>query len=331
MHILLFVIYSVVLGYTITKLTFFRESRIRPLMLLLLFGLRVGAGCLHNYIAWRYFPNHGDIWNFFHGGMISRQDLFTDFHRFVADNPIAWLPYNILELINMVFDFFSVNNFYINTLLFSFFVFWGSIALFRFFRENFGDSLLCGCCALLIPSTIFWTACIHKEGLIFLLLSFFYFNFYRGIRKGWTLRRALLCISLCAAVIIFRANLIVTILPALILWIVKEKHWPSRRVNLSFSILLVATFILFLTNPDLLTGIMRYIVLLQGQFQMLTGKSRIGLPVLEPTLLSFWHVLPTAILNGFFQPLPGAGGQLLYLAFSVELLLIWLIIFYSLW
>jgi len=331
MHIFLFVFYGVICCYAITKMAFFRDSRIRPSMLLLLFGLRVGAGCLHNFIAWRYFPGHGDIWLFFSDSLVDRRELFTDFHRFLADNPLAYLPYNTIEFLDLLFNFFSFDNFYIDTLLFSFLAFWGSIALFRFFREVFKDNLLCGCCALLIPSTLFWTSCIHKDGLIFLLLGFFYFHFYRGIRKGWTPGKVLLCFFLFSTVIFFRANMILTLLPALVLWVIKEKRWPSRMVKWSFSILLLGVCILLITDPGLITGILRAVSLWQGEFQKLTGNSRIWLPVLAPTIGSFGHVLPVAILNGFFQPLPGSGGQLLYLAFSIELLLIWLIAFYSLY
>jgi hypothetical protein len=63
----------------------------------------------------------------------------------------------------------------------------------------------------------------------------------------------------------------------------------------------------------------------------LEGHSRLPLPVLEPSLASFWHILPTAVLNGFFQPLPGSGGQSVYLVFSLELLAIWVIVLLSLY
>jgi hypothetical protein len=65
-------------------------------------------------------------------------------------------------------------------------------------------------------------------------------------------------------------------------------------------------------------------------FQILRGNSRLYLPVLTPDLSSFLHILPTAFLNGFFEPLPGSGGQLIYIAFSIELIPIWLLLFYAL-
>jgi hypothetical protein len=36
-------------------------------------------------------------------------------------------------------------------------------------------------------------------------------------------------------------------------------------------------------------------------------------------------VLPDALFNGLFQPTPGAGGQKIYLFFSLELYAIWII------
>jgi hypothetical protein len=36
-----------------------------------------------------------------------------------------------------------------------------------------------------------------------------------------------------------------------------------------------------------------------------------------------WRAFPAAIRNGFFEPLPGSGGQPVYLVFSIELLLVW--------
>ena len=331
MHILLFIFYFSIGCYAILKIPFFRASGIRPSMLLLLFGLRVGAGCLHNWVAWRFFPNHGDIWFFFRESLVTKQELFTDFHRFLANNSVwAYMPYNTIEIMHAIFDVFSFDNLYINTLFFSFLVFGGSIALFRLFRDVFQNQLLAACCALLIPSTLFWTACIHKEGLLFMLLGFFYFHFYRGIKNGWTAGRVLGCFFLFLSAVFFRANTVVTVLPALFLWIAAEK-WPAHRVKIVFGSLLGVLIIVCILNPGgLLTVPLQYLCERQQEFLVLKGNSGVYLPALQPTPASFWKTLPFAALNGFFQPLPGSGGQFIYLAFSAEIILIWLIVLFSL-
>lgn len=335
MHILLFIFYSAILCYAIQRIPFFRNSRIRPRMLLLLFGLRVACGCLHNLIAYRFFPNHGDIWAFFRTSFVTRQELFTDFHRFLADNSTwAYMPYNTLMFIHVLFNFLSFDNLYINTLFFSFFVFWGNIALFRFFRDIFNNSLLCGCCTLFIPSTLFWTSCIHKEGLLYLVLGFFYYHLYKGIRNGWNTKKVLVCLLLFCIAAFFRGNMIVTLLPALalwVLWLLKEKKGSGKPVKIVIGALLGTVLILFIVRPAVFPGILSLISERQRLFQALEGNSRIHLPLLEPTLGSFLHALPVAVLNGFFQPLPGIGGQLIYLAFSIELILVWLVVIYSLY
>ncbi len=86
MHILLFIFYMVVLCYAITRMNFFRNSRIRPGVLLGLFILRVATGCLHNLVAYRYYPHHGDIWTIFQESFITRQELLSNFHSFLSDN-----------------------------------------------------------------------------------------------------------------------------------------------------------------------------------------------------------------------------------------------------
>src|ERR1700733_8725211 len=220
MHLLLFVIYSIVLCYLLLRMRFFRDSGIRPNLLLLLFALRVAAGCLHNIIAYRFYPNHGDIWAFFQGSFITRQELFHDFPAFIADNSTwAYLPYNVVVFLHVIFNFFSFGNLYINTLLFSFGVFAGSIALFRAFRGFLGNGLLSGACALLIPSTLYWTACVYKEGLIYLSLGFFFSQHQAALAMGWNNKRVVLCLLFFLLAVFFRAGIAVSLLPGLAIWL----------------------------------------------------------------------------------------------------------------
>ena len=138
MHVLLFIFYGVVLSYALIKIPFFRNSGIRLPILLLYFGLRVATGCLHNWIAYRYYPNHGDVWTFFTNSFNTRRELFTDPRLFWADNStLAYLPHNLIEWMHVLFNFLSFDNLYINTLFFSFLTLGGIIALFRVFNSRF--------------------------------------------------------------------------------------------------------------------------------------------------------------------------------------------------
>ncbi|MES1160513.1 MAG: hypothetical protein ABUM51_07140 [Bacteroidota bacterium] len=324
MHILLFIFYSFVGGYALTRIPFFRNSGIKPAVLLVLLGLRVAAGCLHNVIAYRYYPNHGDIWLFFNHSFNTRRELFTDFHTFWADNS-AWadLPHNLIEWMHLIFNFLSFDNLYINTLLFSFLTFAGAIALFRVFVSRFPNDPLSAFCVLLLPSILFWTACIHTEGILYTILGFFFFILNRLLAGGGSIRRVLLCLFLYALAVFFRPAILVGLLPATLFWIGAEGSHRRRRFLLLTG---AATLLLLLLIPHLSSLLLQHLSARQQEFQALAGNSRIYLPALDSTWSGLGRVLPWALLNGFFQPLPGSGGQTIYWAFAAELLLIWAII-----
>lgn len=314
--ILLFILYSILGGYAILKLPFFRNSGIRPGVLLALFALHVAVGCLHNIISWRFYPHHGDIWFYYENSITMGQELRTDFHAFLADNG-TWdrFTHNSLIAINIILNFFSRQNLYINTLLFSFPVFLGTTALFRVFRRHFPDSMLTALSVYLLPSALFWTSCIHREGALYMLLGSFFYALDQ--------RKSATAIVLFFLIAYFRSAVALTLIPGLIAWWLLANK-PSKRLILIGSAALAV--LIALATPTILNVLAHQ----QHADQVLTGNSRIALPVLDGTLSSFLHTLPYALLNGWFEPLPGVGGQTIYTAFALELLLIWAIILLAL-
>lgn len=347
MFILLFILYGVILCYGVTSIPFFRKSMLRPGVLVLFFVFRVAAGCLHNWIAYRYYPLHGDIWAFFRDSFISRRVLSTDPYGYWAGNSaLPDLPHNIIIALQMGLNVFSFDNLYINTLLFSFLSYWGSIALFRAFNSLFHNNLLCSLPVLLFPSTLFWTSCIHTEGIVYLLLGFLFFYLDRlheerrmikkeGItQRKRAIRRGLLCLLLFLLVIFFRPGIAAGLVPALVFWLLAEKYRSDKSLAYTTpypTILLVASILfLILAFSGVFTPVLQYISTRQQEFHILTGNSRLYLPVLEATWGSYLKVFPIAILNGFFQPLPGSGGQTIYLVFSAEGIVLWGILGFAL-
>ncbi|MDO6432136.1 hypothetical protein Q4E93_16155 [Flavitalea sp. BT771] len=324
MHILLFIIYAAVLGWIITRRPFFRD--IQPGMLLAFFALRIAAGCLHTWVAYKYYPNHGDIWLFFQDSFVTRHLLFTDFHAFWADNSsLAYLPHNLIEWTHVLFNFLSFDNFYINTLFFTFLTFGGHIALFRVFYERFGHDTLSAASMLLLPSVLFWTSCMHTEGIIYAMLGWLFYTLHRSFRTGWTTGRILLGLALTGLTIFFRPAIAIGLLPALAWWTAAEMHLRRRTLLIAAAALILLISLLSWANPPILALIPHTLSSRQQEYQSLTGNSRIPLPLLEPTWNSLWHVLPDALFNGLFQPTPGAGGQKIYLFFSLELYAIWIL------
>lgn len=321
MHALLFLGYCCLCAYGILKIPFVRNSGIRPAFLLLFFGLHVAAGLLHNFIAWRYYPEHGDIWYFYNFSFLARHRLTSDFALFLKDNERwTYITHNGIIWIYMFFNFLSFDNLSIDTLLFSFPVFLGNIALFRLFRRRFADSPVSAFTVFLLPSTLFWTACIHREGMLYMLLGFLLYTFNHWLTTSRP--RSAIYASLCLIFIFyFRFSLLFPILPALTVWYLAENNIPRRRIVQYTGAALLLFIILALSWP----GLPHVIAGRQQEFAGLEGNSRLPLPLMDGTWTSIIKVFPAALRNGFFEPLPGSGGKTVYLAFSFELLLIWLI------
>jgi hypothetical protein len=330
---LLFIFYSFLCGYGILKIPFIRKSGIHPRVLLLFFALHVLTGCLHNIIAWRFYPQHGDIWNDFQLSFMERDRLISNFTQFLTDNS-AWtfFSHNAIIFIQIILNLFSFDNLYINTLLFSFPIFLGNVALYRLFRRRFPADPLTAATIFLLPSTLFWTSCIHRDGALYALLGAM---LYRIDRRGKT---ALYAVIFFLLIIYFRSAVAFTLVPALIGWWLAETPlsparlspsplslFPTRRLILACACI-PAVIILALSFPALPNHLLRTFSAHQRSFQDLEGHSRLYLPAMDGTWPSLLHVLPSAIRNGLFEPLPGSGGQPIYLVFSLELMLIWAVV-----
>jgi hypothetical protein len=342
MHILLFVLYCGLCGFGIGKLPFFKKSGIRPAFLLTLFGLHVLVGCLHNMIAWRFYPEHGDIWFYFQFSFLERHRLLHDTHLFLYYNS-SWdaISHNAITFIQIILNWLSFDDMYVNTLLFSFPVFLGNTALYRVYRRQFPGSPLSAATAFLLPSTLFWTSCIHREAVLFALLGLLLYWLDKAVTRQPSTRdhiptrpppttgthplkpRSPLLYAAFAflAIVFFRFAVAIILIPALLTWLLTLRP-PTRRQSLIIAGIGTAVIITLILLP---TRLLNMLAAQQHSFMILQGNSKLYLPALTNSWASLLHAIPAALRNGLFEPLPGSGGQRIYQLFSVELLCIWAI------
>lgn len=352
-HIILFIVYGGLLSAGVYHLPFFKRSGIRPSLLLLLFWFRVLAGLVHNWAAWHYYPNHGDVWLYFNESvelkyyLLHNPQHFLDSHILggsltaVGESSSFWsfLSYKLIFDVNVLLDFLSFNNLYINTLLFAFPVFISSLFLYRLFTLQFSGDHLAAFAALIIPSTLYWTACIHKEGYLFLFLGPLLWYWTKKLDHV-TMMNTLYCALLSVSVFLFRNTLVFSLAPALVLWtkayfMIGAAVSPpgdtagNGKIMRRLALYTIAMVVLLLTLSVMAGGafdVFHMVSERQQAFNQLQGGSRIYFPVLQPTFNSFLQALPFAVLNGFFQPLPGVGGQFIYNAFFLEMAVIWTLV-----
>jgi len=326
MQVILLILYGILCGYAVVKMKFIRRSKIRTTPLLFLFFLHVAVGCAHNLIAWYFYPEHGDVWMYFQFNTTERYRLFNDFNLFWKYNS-EWdfFSHNAITFIHIVLAPLSRNNLYTNTLLFSLPVFLGNIGLFRVFRNRFPDDPLPAFSVFLLPSVLFWTSEIHREGVLYMLIGFLVYNMHRLLTRGFSWKR-IVYVILCFLLIIWvRSAIALLLLPALYLWMMAEKP-PLRRSLVLLGAIAMIGVLLSPPTQHLPESIAHH----QHEFLALEGHSRLALPALSASWGSIFRILPTAIRNGFFEPLPGSGGRPIYLVFSLELIVIWGLIAFTL-
>ena len=379
MAIALFILYLITLSFAAAHSGFLRSARLSPVFLAALFLIYSAAGCLHLWIAYHFYPEHGDIWRLFHVSVEMKQELiahprlfFQDFlpEDFSADltgkySRWSYLQYDIMTGIHVLFNFLSADNLYINILLFCFITLYGHTALYRMLSSVYpGHYLLCLLAAFLIPSLVFWTSVVHKEGMLFAALCILAYSLWKLLdKKNAAIGRApgapsktallqaapgnnlsgslprikynsryILAAVLCIAVIfLLRKFLLISLLPSLAVWIIAEKtsyrkRWIAAGVAIAS---ILAYWLLGQLHPSF--DILYQMSDRQWLFQQLEGGSRMTLPLLENRWRSLLSVFPYALVNGLFMPFPGTGGQAIYSLFGLELLLIWAFIAYALY
>jgi len=183
----------------------------------------------------------------------------------------------------------------------------------------------------LIPSFLYWTSGLHKEGLIFLGFSLVIFNFYSGLKKRkFSAGNILLILLGLLLVLPLRNFLIIILVPALIAWFLASRF--AKRPLVVFGICYVSFVIFFFTakyinaNLDFPQAVVRK----QKEFVALHGNSSVPMKKLEPTFSSFIINTPQAISLSMLRPYPSDVKHILSLAAAVETDLLLFLFFVSL-
>lgn len=343
MEIYLFAAYLILFAWLITKIKFFTKSGLSNPQLVILFLLKVMAGIFYGWIGIHYgsLAKMLDTWVYHVESLKEYKVLTTNpvdfltsiFHtykggytRFLSTHDSWWndIKANFLIKILAVFDLFSFGNYYINVIFYSFISFFGPIAIYRIMKDLFPTKLLPVLAGIfLIPSFLYWTSGLHKEGISFVGLSLILYHLYFGFqeKKFGFCRVALLLLGLIL-ILIFRNFLVFPLLPPLFAWILcqKIKMKPVLIFSLVFFISLIVFFTARYISPAL--DFPHYTVERQRDFIQLEGNSSIAVQKLEPTVESFIINAPQALSMSALRPYLSDVRHLLSLAAALEILFI---------
>lgn len=323
LNYLLFAVYLVILCWLLLRVPFIKNAGISPKVLLALFIIKVLAGIVIGWIAIHIYGPGNDYWDVHDYALEEYQLLFTNPGKYFTnlftsdyDGGYAgifssfnsyWndLKGNIIIKLVSIFNIFSRGNYYINSLFFNFLVFFGHIILYRLFIKLFPARqllVIIGC--FLLPSTLYFSSGIHKDGIVFLLLAILIYSVYQSILKNkFTIKRLLFIIICLSLLFLIRSFIFLALLPALFAWIlVANTKWPAGR---TFAAVYLVTGLLFFNISPLISKIEPLNIITQKQtdYLQLTGAAtQIKLTPLQPTFISFVTNAPQALNHSLLRP-----------------------------
>jgi hypothetical protein len=233
-----------------------------------------------------------------------------------------------------ILNIFSFGNYYINVIFYSFITMFGPIAIYRVMNDVFpGKKIQVLLAVFLVPSFLYWTSGIHKEGIIFLGLSLIIYHVYFGLKEGrFKISRIIYILLGLLLILILRNFLIVIIIPALIAWLLAAK-FPKHGLAIftgCYLFFIVIFFTAKFIHPNL--NFPQAVVKKQQEFLMLTGGSAVPIKELKPTVGSFLINTPQAFNLSIIRPYPSDVKHILSLAAAAEInLLLFCFLIFLIW
>ena len=186
------------------------------------------------------------------------------------------------------FNLLSGGNYYINSLFFNSLVFIGHIGLYRLFKKmfvQFNLGIVIGC--FLLPSFLYFSSGIHRDGLLFTLITAYLYCCYCIFEKRKKTKKYYV--------------VAVTLVPILIAWWVSKKLC-IKPIGATVSIIVIFLLVILFAGKFSTLNPLNFIAAKQADyFKLAIGNTKTTLKVLQPNATSFLQNTPTALGNVFLS------------------------------
>lgn len=347
----LFAIYLLFFCWLITRTVFFQKTGLSNQWLIGLFIIKVVAGVVYGwyFTTIPHYETSADTWRFFYQGETDARLLLTNPQEYfgsIVHNPYGkgyrhlfssvnsyWNDLKHIYMVKIVslFNLLTGSHYYVNVIIYSFLTFFGPAALVRVMNDVFPNKLkLITCSTFLFPSFLFWSSGIHKDGIVFTLMSMAVYTMYFGLQaKKMGIKQVLLILFFLALIFPVRNHVVLACVPAFFAWWLAEKYF--KRKWLAFLVVTIVCSIAFFgakfIHPKLDLPVS--IVLRNQDFIRLGGNSFLPQRKLEPTFTGFLRNAPQALNHALVRPYISEFFSPLYLISALEILIIWLLV--SVW
>lgn len=337
MSYLFFFIYLGLFCWLLPKINFIKNAGINKRTIIILFLIRIIAGVINGYINLYYYG--GTDAGFFHRLSIEEyhllfndpQKYFTNIFRAhyqntglfdITDSFWNNVRSEVMIKLLSIFNIFSRGNFFTNTLFYNFLVFFGSIAFYRLFIKLFpAKKGLLIVVLFLLPSLIYFTSGIHKDGIIFLALGISCYSLFFILKERFSYKKIVLFLLGIILLFLLRNFVLVTFIPAIIAWIITEKN---KKYILQIFILIYTCFVILFFNLGRLHSSLdlpQYVSVRQIAFVEIAKESQsaININPLFPHFRSFLNNSPQALNHSLMRPYLTEKFTILYIPAAIEI------------
>ena len=201
------------------------------------------------------------------------------------------------------FNLLSGGNYYINSLFFNSLVFIGHIGLYRLFKKmfvQFNLGIVIGC--FLLPSFLYFSSGIHRDGLLFTLITAYLYCCYCIFEKRKKTKKYYIVAFLSILFLLLLRNVVaVTLVPILIAWWVSKKLC-IKPIGATVSIIVIFLLVILFAGQFSTLNPLNFIAAKQADyFKLAIGNTKTTLKVLQPNATSFLQNTPTALGNVFLS------------------------------
>jgi hypothetical protein len=291
-------IYILIFCALIYLLPFFKDNAMKRRFFISAFLLKIVAGFFLTWIYTSYYPDRqtADIYKYFDDSKIIfsafKNHNYVDYLKMISgignDNTYFnetyyskmnhWFrhydfgTYNDNHTIirfNALAMLFSFQNFNVHTIIMCFVCFLGLTALYKAFVSYFvHKEKLLFAALFLIPSVVFWSSGVLKEGILLVALGFLFFSFFHVfILRKHILLNAICLLASSFLILIDKNYILLAVVPALLCFYSVNKFNITRPLLFYLGFYMVAFFMgLFFSNLFLENNLLEIFSLKQRDF-----------------------------------------------------------------
>lgn len=356
MDILLTIPYTILFIILIYRLKFFNSINIGKHKLVFLFVIKVISG-ISLILVYIYFYNtrsEADVFNYFDDGNILFSALKSnpsDYFKMLTglgsrsehlmkyyDEMRFWIKeydYNLYNdnrtiiRLNAVIRLFSFGSIYVHAVFFTFISFVGLTAIYKVFSDKLKiNKVLIVITVYLIPSVLFWTSSVLKEAVLMFSFGFLLYSIFKLIDKPKLISIYFLAVFCILLLLLLKFYILIAAVPGLLSILVFQ--FVKKKFRIVWFTVVHGFVFIVLFNSQLVLNKYNFLEIMankQNDFisyieSLEQVGSKIDIPKLEPSLISFLKNTPNAIFNTFFRPYIWEVNSIFSLLSGLENLLI---------